>query len=75
MKKLMAIMVEHMGDSGDWVWFIVKRNTTPKQAIKDYFEEMGCDKRQSIKESKDENEKGCWYASQDNVRAYEIEIY
>lgn len=73
MKKLLAIMVEHMGEDNTWTWFIIKRETTPKQAIKDYFDEMGCDKRQSIKESKEE--RGTWYASIDDVRAYEIEIY
>lgn len=38
-KKLKIIVLEHIGDTGDWEWYSIQRNTTAKKAVKEYIAE------------------------------------
>lgn len=66
MKKKTPIMLEHIGESGEWTWYAIFENSTPKKAIEWYLEEMSLDK-QALRQENDG-----LYATEDDVRAYEI---
>jgi hypothetical protein len=64
-----AIMLEHKDENGEWTWYEVCRNSSPMRAIKKYLREMGLNEEQKIEKAMDG-----FYATEDEVRAYEIEI-
>ena len=82
LKPIKVVMLEHVAESGNYEWYSITRNETPKQAIKRYMAETYCmveegsfyinghDETYRILE---DNE-GHFYDSTENCRAYYITI-
>lgn len=70
-------MVEHIGESGYWEWFIVRTKTTPIKALRDYCREMDLNPKQKIERGNDGFLYGQdgYYLEDGSARAYEITIY
>ena len=71
MKTYKIIILEHIGESGNWEWYQIFRKDvikTPKKAIEWYIKEMGLDKQDIFQQ-----EDGYLYA-EDDIRAIEYEI-
>lgn len=64
-------MVEHIGDSGEWIWYCLHRKLTPQEAIRAYCKEMGlmCGK------IKLEAREGVYYSELNDVRAFKLGTY
>jgi len=68
MKSLKIVMLEHIGDTGNWEWYAITRNDTPQEAIKRYLKDLELGKDKIIFED------NAWYAESNDVRAYWVEI-
>ncbi len=79
---LKVVMLEHVGESNYWEWYSITRDTTPQEAIKAYYTEMGTveddgtvDGEPYIEPSEKEwDSEGMFYGFDDDVRAYFITI-
>ncbi len=82
LKSIKAIMLEYIAESGNYEWYSVTRNETPKQAIKRYMAENYCMVEEGSLDDKGEDEtyrilednEGHFYDSTENCRAYYITI-
>ena len=63
-----AVMVEYTNDSGEWAWYAVVRDATPRQALKWYAKEHGIE-GEAIAEERDG-----LYLGGDKARAYVIDV-
>lgn len=63
-----VIMVEHINDFGEWVWYAVCKNATMRTALQYYASENGL-KGDAIIERSD-----ALYLGDDIAKAYEITI-
>lgn len=64
-----ATMVEFLNDDNAWGWYKVSISFDPKTAIINYLNEHSLNEKQKIDEINGE-----FYAKEDDVRAYKIEI-
>lgn len=69
MKPIKATIIEFVNDNNEWQWYKITRQQTPIQAIKEYLREMGLNTKQKINDTVEG-----FYATEDDVRAYNVEI-
>lgn len=73
-KPIEIVLVEHMGENGDWEWYNVARDTTPKKAIRNYLKDMNLNHKQKISPTNYYDTFQGYVAEEDDVRALTLEI-
>lgn len=68
-EALQVVMVEHIGDTGNWEWYDVVRDSTPKEQVIQYMQEQ-----HGLDDIETEQQNEMVYGVGVDVRAYYIFI-
>lgn len=70
-KRKEITMVEHLGDNDVWIWYQLHETLTPREAIKEYCNEMNMPCGKITYDRKEFT----YYSTHTNVRAFKVTLY